>query len=114
MVPTLYATTFGNEASCSYHHSADGKVTAILKQFAGKLQGLPADPSAKCLQVGGSINEVVKRCNNLLHGIIRGNWQMKNLNTVFEYLIQTFQTLKEGGRAIAGYKIFTVMRMLHP
>jgi hypothetical protein len=30
MMSTLYATTFGNEASSSYHHSADGKVTAIL------------------------------------------------------------------------------------
>lgn len=29
---------------------------------------------------------------------------MKNLNTVFLYLIQTFQTLNECGRAIAGYK----------
>jgi hypothetical protein len=29
---------------------------------------------------------------------------MKNLNTVFEYLIQKFQTLNEGGRAIAEYK----------
>jgi len=51
MVPTLYATNFGNEASSSNRHSAAGKVIAILKQFAGKMQGLPADPSAKCLRV---------------------------------------------------------------
>jgi hypothetical protein len=92
----------------SYHGPIDNNTLWMMPTLHARIQlysskELPADPSAKCLRVG-SVNEVVKRCNNLLHKIIRGNWQMKYLNTVFEYLIQTFQTLNEGGRAIAGYK----------
>jgi len=80
--------------------TAASKVTDMLKSSCGVVSGVPQDASAKCLRVGG-VNEVVERCNNLLHGIIRGNWEMKSINTVFEYLIQTFQTLNESGRAIS-------------
>jgi len=77
MFPVLYVTSVGSEGTNS---TAASKVKDMLKPYCGVVNSVPQDASAKCLRVGG-VNEVVKRCNNLLHGIISGYWEMKSLNT---------------------------------